>query len=41
MCIRDRFKTVLEIADGEQDIYVGVQDLVGGNISLVPRHFDY
>jgi VWFA-related protein len=35
------FKTVLEIADGEQNICVGVQDLLGGNTSLVPQHFDY
>jgi VWFA-related protein len=35
------FKTVLEIAGGKQEIYVGVQDLLGGNTSLVPQHFDY
>jgi len=35
------FKTTLEIEGGEQLINVAVQDLVGGETSIVPQHFSY
>ena len=35
------FKTTLEIKGGEQLITVAVQDLVGGQTSLVPQEFDF
>ena len=31
----------VEVLAGEQDLYLGVQDLLGGNTSLVPLRFDY
>jgi VWFA-related protein len=35
------FKPTLEVLAGEEDLYLGVQDLVSGNTSLMPLHFDY
>jgi VWFA-related protein len=35
------FKPTLEVRADEQELYLGVQDLLGGNTSLMPLHFDY